>query len=104
MSPRAKEPVGDWLGPLSLGGRGSGLRSGAGPLPAEGTQLGSTVVPPVEVGGVPPEDWLPAGAPVLVAPPLPADAPPLAASAAAGAISTRAMSAARARRIDQWYR
>src|SRR5215207_5347481 len=98
MSRRANDPAGE----SPLGAWGSGSRSGAGPLPAEGTQLGSTVVPPVEVGGVPPDDWVPVGVPVgvvVLVPPLPAAAPPFAAWADAGAISRRAMRAATARRM-----
>src|SRR4051794_18075888 len=97
MSWRANEPAGVWSPPL--GARGSGVRSGAGPLPPGGTPLRAPVVPPVGVGVVPPEDWeSPLGAPVAVPPP-PADAPPLAAWDAAGAISRMAMRAARARRM-----
>src|SRR5215217_5142646 len=100
MSRRANERGGS-LSPLPApGSRGSGVRSGAGPLPAEGTQLGSTVVPPVELGMVPPEEvGSTVSPPVGAVPPLPADRPPLAACAVAGAMTRRAMRAATARRI-----
>src|SRR5215211_5543056 len=84
---RANERTG--ASPRRRGRFGSGVASGAGPAPAEGTQLGSTTVPPF--GTVPPV--LPG--PVVVF----ADVPPLAPHDDAGTSTTKARARATARRI-----
>src|SRR5512139_188531 len=103
MSRRAKEPAGELP---RLGGLGCVVAAGAGPLPAEGTQSGSTVVPPLAVGTVPPDERVPEPVglvepvePVDAVPPEGAVAPPVAASADAGSSASTAIRTRRQRRM-----
>src|SRR4051812_17617250 len=82
MSLRANDRTGGPSPALGVLGVRGGMVSEAGPSPADGTQFGSTVAPPVEVWGVPP-----LGAPVPVR--VPGEAPPLAAAVAAGALAAK---------------